>query len=155
MRDFTVRPARIEDHGRLTQVYRDASLSNPGDRAALLAHPDALILDESLISRGRVRVATLADGQVIGFASTSPTDSGSLELDDLFVDPPWQRRGVGLALLKALEVEARRDGIVRLEVTANDHAFEFYRSAGFETDDRVETELGAGSRMHLEISPMA
>lgn len=154
MPHFTVRPARIEDRGRLTQIYRDASLSNPGDRAALLAHPDVLIVDEGLISRGRVRVATLADGQVIGFASTSPTDSGNLELDDLFVDPLWQRRGVGSALLKALQAKGRRDGVARLEVTANDHAFEFYRAAGFETVGRMQTEFGEGSRMHLQLSPV-
>jgi N-acetylglutamate synthase-like GNAT family acetyltransferase len=151
MSRFQVRRARAEDRDRLAQIYRDASLSNAGDRAAVQAHPRALILDEDLIARGHTRVATLADGEVVGFAGAYPTASEALEVDDLFVDPPWQRHGVGLVLLDALIREAQRDGIRRLEVTTNDHAMAFYRAAGFSTVGRVQTTFGAGSRMQLTI----
>lgn len=151
MSRLRVRRAQIEDHDRLAEIYRRASLSNAGDRADLQAHPKALVLSDEVVKRGRARVATLVDGQVVGFASTHPTDQGVLELDDLFVDPFWQRRGAGRALLCALAREALSDGVTRLEVTANDHAFEFYRAVGFVTDGRIRTQFGAGARMHLDI----
>jgi ribosomal protein S18 acetylase RimI-like enzyme len=150
--DVRVRPARAEDEASLARIYREASLSNPGDRDALLAHPEALRLSDDLISHVRTRVAVLRDGSVIGFAGTQPTGPSVAELDDLFVDPQWHRRGVGRALVRYIIKELSGEGVSRLEVTGNDHALEFYRSAGFVIDGRVETEFGAGSRLHVDIT---
>jgi ribosomal protein S18 acetylase RimI-like enzyme len=136
----------------LQLVFRRASLGNVGDREALLAHPQALQLSEDLVTRGRTRVATLPDDTVIGFASTTPSDPGSLELDDLFVDPDWQRRGVARLLVTNLISEAAGEGVTRLAVTANDHAMAFYRNAGFTIDGLVETQFGVGTRMHLDVA---
>jgi len=44
------------------------------------------------------------------------------------------------------------EGVTRLEVTANDHALDFYRAVGFVPDGRTETGFGAGTRMHLGIT---
>src|SRR3954468_1708711 len=85
MPPFVVRDARPADQPALERVFRRASLSNAGDRAALLANPEFLALDTTLIGRGRTRVATLADDTIVGFASTSRVEDGVLELDDLFV----------------------------------------------------------------------
>jgi len=88
-----VRPATPADEPAVARIYRSAALSNEGDRGVLLAHPDALVLDDDLLARGRTRVATGGDGTVVGFASTRPTAPGVLELDDLFVDPGARRLG--------------------------------------------------------------
>ena len=140
-----------DDHETLSRIYRDASLSNEGDRPALLARPEVLVLSEDLIGRGHTRVATV-DGTIAGFASARPTEPGVAELDDLFVAPEWQRHGVALALVRRLVSEARRQGRTRLEVTANDHAAGFYRAAGFVLDGPTRAEFGEGSRMHLEVA---
>src|ERR1700759_3302842 len=88
-----IRDANGDDHEAMARIFRLASLANPGDREALLAHPHALQLPDELIRAGRARVAVLPDATIVGFASTSPSEIGVLELDDVFVDPVWQRRG--------------------------------------------------------------
>ena len=62
-----VRAARAEDLDTMQGVFRRASLSNIDDRAALLAHPEALTLSDDLLRRGWACVATLADGTVVGY----------------------------------------------------------------------------------------
>ena len=152
MTDIAVRRARADDREALQRVFRRASLSNVGDREALVAHPEALRLSADLVSQGRTRVATLADDSVIGFASTMPNGAGSIELDDLFVDPDWQRRGAARQLVAQIVIEAAAERVKRIDVTANDHALPFYRSAGFVEDSRVETSFGVGTRMHLDVA---
>ncbi len=153
--EVVVRAARPDDHPALQRIFRDASLSNTGDRGSLLAHPEHLVLDPALIGRGRTRVATLADGTVIAFASTRVTGAEALELEDLFTDPSWRRRGAALGLVRRIVAEAADDGMTTLGVTANEHAAEFYTAAGFLSDGPASTLLGAGTRMHLTIGRSA
>jgi GNAT superfamily N-acetyltransferase len=56
-----------------------------------------------------------------------------LYLEDLFVRPAYRGRGIGLALLAALEQRAREAGCGRLEWAVldwNESAIEFYRRFG-------------------------
>jgi GNAT superfamily N-acetyltransferase len=146
-----IRVGRPGDTAAREGVLRRASLSNAGDRAALLAHPETLRLSEDLVGRGWARVATLPDGTIVGFASTRPTKATILELDDLFVDPTWMRHGVARALVQTVEAQAVADGMTRVEVTANEHALGFYRAVGFVVDGPADTEFGPGLRMHLDV----
>ena len=147
-----VRDAHANDEPALARIFREASLSNAGDRDALLAHPEALTLSADVLACGRARVATVADGTVVGFATTRPTDPGLLELDDLFVDPAAMRTGVARHLILRIATEAEREDIARIDVTANPHALGFYEAVGFVVDARVDTEFGPGERMHLDVA---
>ncbi len=151
MADFLIRPAAPADFDVVSDVFRRASLSNAGDREVLLANPEALAFDPVSIREGRTRVA-LEDGRIVGFATTSLSGAVA-ELDDLFVDPDWRRRGVARALVLDAEAVARAGGSTRLEVTANTHALEFYDAAGFVADGLVATQFSPGTRMHLDIAP--
>jgi len=155
MPEMLIRDANSDDYAAMARIFRQASLANPGDKEALLAHPHALQLPDDLIRRGRARVAMLADGTIVGFASTRASEIGVLELDDVFVDPDWQRRGAARRLMGQIAAEACEEGKTRIEVTANPHALEFYRAVGFVTDSETETEFGPGLRMHLEITGTA
>jgi GNAT superfamily N-acetyltransferase len=147
---FVIRDAGPADLAALRDVYRRASLSNEGDRMNLLANPDALEFPGLGGDDRRTRVAT-AGGRIAGFATSVPA-GGVIELDDLFVDPAWMRRGVGRALvLDAVEI-ARDLGARRIEVTANQHALVFYGKAGFIADHEVRTRFGPGVRMHLDVT---
>src|SRR3954467_8428790 len=97
MTTIGVRAATAADEPAVAPIFRSASLSNDGDREVLLAHPEALVLPDGLLDRGRTRVATSPDGTVVGFAGTRPTERGVLELDDLFVDPRARRAGAARA----------------------------------------------------------
>ena len=49
-------------------MSNEASVSNEGDRDALLAHPEALVLEGDGIAEGLTRVATNGD-YIVGFAT--------------------------------------------------------------------------------------
>lgn len=149
---FVIRDAVPADLAALRQVYRRASLSNDGDRANLLANPDALEWGGLGGDGRRTRVAATAGGGIAGFVTSLPAGD-ALELDDLFVDPGWMRQGAARALVRDVVAHARNQGIRRIEVTANQHALVFYGKAGFIADHEVQTRFGPGIRMHLDVAP--
>ena len=130
-------------------VYRSASLSNAGDRDNLLAHPQYLVLGPEGLAEGRTYVAD-EEGSLVGFATWIEAD-GIFELEDLFVDPGWRRRGIAIALVNRIAQVLRARGAERLEVTANPHAMGFYRAAGFIDCTVADTVFGAAPRMVLAI----
>jgi len=130
-------------------VYRRASLSNAGDRDNLLAHPEYLILGPAGLAAGRTYVAE-EDGSVVGFATWAEA-GGTIELEDLFVDPGWRRRGIATALVSRIVDVLRARGAQCLEVTANPHAQGFYNAAGFIDCGVAETDFGAAPRKRLAI----
>jgi GNAT superfamily N-acetyltransferase len=130
-------------------VYRRASLSNAGDRDNLLAHPEYLILGPEGLAEGRTYVAD-EDGSVVGFATWAEA-GGTIDLEDLFVDPGWRRRGIAAALVSRIVDVLRARDVEFLEVTANPHAREFYRAAGFIDCGVAETDFGPAPRMRLAI----
>ncbi len=134
----------------LSGIYRRASLSNDGDREHLLQHPEGLSFSDAGVRQGRTRVATDVDGTIVGFASYLIVGD-MIELEDLFVDPPWMRRGTGRELVLDAVAIARDLSFDRLEVTANPHAKGFYESLGFIADQMVETDFYPGRRMHRTI----
>jgi len=138
------------DLAAASSVYRRASLSNEGDRDNLLAHPEFLILGPDGLAEGRTHVAE-QDGTVVGFATWAEAD-GTVDLEDLFVDPDYRRRGIASELVRRIAEVLRARGVQRLEVTANPHAMEFYRSAGFTDYGTAETDFGAAPRMVLMLS---
>ena len=142
----SARVAVVDDLDALQNVYRRASLSNERDRPKLLGRPELLELDAAGVHEGRTFVA-VDRGIVVGSATFSLRPD-HLELDGLFVDPDHRRRGHAMCLLDAVVEVARRAGVHRLEVTANDHAADFYDAAGFIPVGVVETELGPAPRQH-------
>ena len=138
------------DLAAASSVYRRASLSNAGDRDNLLAHPEFLILGPEGLAEGRTHVAE-QDGTVVGFATWAEAD-GTVDLEDLFVDPDNRRRGIASELVRRIAEVLRARGVQRLEVTANPHAMEFYRSAGFTDNGTADTDFGTAPRMVLLLS---
>jgi GNAT superfamily N-acetyltransferase len=130
-----------------SDVYRRASLSNAGDRDNLLAHPAYLVLGPDALAEGRTYIA-ITGGTLVGFATWSQGGS-TFELEDLFVDPGWRRRGIAAALVDRIAQVLRERGVERLEVTANPHALQFYRAAGFTDCGTAATIFGAAQRMVL------
>ena len=152
MRDEpTVRTARIEEHPLLEAIQRRASLANPGDREALLAHPDAIDLPIAQIRDGRVLVAE-CDGAPCGFAAVLPRGDGDADLDALFVEPSRQRRGIGRRLVERCAEAARARGSRVLHVIGNPHAEAFYRTCGFELTGTTPTRFGIGLLMRKPLA---
>lgn len=151
MTTFLIRAAVPGDMTALRDVFRRSSLSNDGDRANLLAYPDALELSDLAVTQGRTRAAVADDG-IVGFA-TWLSAGDAMEVEDLFVDPERMRQGFGRALVLDLIAIARGRGVRRVEVTANQHALAFYEEVGFLVSHEVETRFGPAPRMHLDVMP--
>jgi GNAT superfamily N-acetyltransferase len=133
----------------LADIYRRASLSNPGDRDRLLAHPEHLVLEPDGLAEGRTQVAE-ESGLVVGFATWAETDDG-MELEDLFVDPDWMRRGIATALVTRIIDVLRSRGADTLEVTASPDALAFYRAAGFVDIGVTQTTFGSAPQLQLKL----
>jgi GNAT superfamily N-acetyltransferase len=147
-----IRDAVPEDHAALRSIFRRSSLSNAGDRPLLLANPAHLVWHQPTGSQAfRVRVAVTADVVIAGFATLVIIAAGA-ELEDLFVDPGFMRRGIGLALVGDAARLASESGCSSLAVTANPNAAAFYAAAGFDGCETVKTPLGAGTRLRLPLS---
>ena len=147
--DVRVRLAVNADASALADLFRRSSLSNSGDRASLLAHPDALAFSDDALKEHRVRVA-IVDDRIVGFATVVATGRVG-ELEDLFVDPDWMRHGVGRALVVDAIDNARDKGLRRIDVMANGHALGFYKSVGFVYDGTSQLRFGTGHRMHIDL----
>lgn len=145
-----VRTAGLDDVAAVRDIYRRSSLSNEGDRAVLLAHPDALELDATAIRLGHTRVA-LDGSTIVGFATIVVHDA-TAELEDLFVDPDHMRQGIARLLIADAVARARSSGVGRIGVTANEHAHPFYSAVGFVPDGTAETRFGPAARFRLDIA---
>src|SRR5437763_11528599 len=122
---ITLRTAIVSERKQLEALQWRASLNNPGDREALIQHPDAIELSVDQIRNGGVFVAEI-DGSVIGFAAILPRDDGDSELDALFVEPSAWRQGIGRALVEHCASAAKANGAKSMHVMGNPHAEKFY-----------------------------
>jgi GNAT superfamily N-acetyltransferase len=146
----SIRPARPDEQTQLEFLQRRASLSNPGDRDALLANPDAIALPIEQIAAGCVFVAE-RDGVVAGFAAVVPRPDGGAELDALFVEPHLWQRGIGRRLVDHIAEVARARAASVLHVIGNPHAEGFYISCGFCVTGTVDTRFGVGLTMQRPL----
>ena len=85
------------------------------------------------IKAGEITVA-VENGQVVGFGHLL---SGE-EVKGLFVSPDSGKKGVGSALLRRLEEEARRAGSETVRLKASLNAVGFYQGQGFSVVDSSE-----------------
>ncbi|HKA89537.1 MAG TPA: GNAT family N-acetyltransferase [Haliangiales bacterium] len=92
-------------------------------------------LDPDEVSPGRgVFLVARLDGEPVGCGALRRLDDTTAELKRMFVDPATRGRGVGRALLDALEREAAALGVRRLVLETGERqreALALYRRSGF------------------------
>jgi len=147
---ITTRTAVCADQQTLLDLQRRASLNNPGDREALLAHPEVNVLPLHQIESSQVFVAEV-DGIIKGFAAVVPRPDGNSELDALFVEPSHWRRGIGRLLLEYGCSKAKASGAAELHVIGNPHAEGFYTASGFRSLGTIEMRFGVGLLMKRRL----
>ncbi len=138
-----IRTAALAEQKALEALQLRASLTNEGDREALLANPDAIKIPLEQIAAGRVFVSEL-NGVTVGFSAIEPRVDGETELDALFVEPNIRRQGVGRLMVEYCAEIARTQGSKALHVTGNPHAVDFYIACGFRQIGTIETRFGVG-----------
>ena len=150
MEAVTIRNAIIQEKAALEALQLRASLTNEGDREALLSHPDAIDLPMEQIAAGDVFVLELGDC-VAGFAALASRLDGNAELDALFVEPEMRRRGFGRLLVEHCAKTAVARSCRALHVIGNPHAEEFYLSCGFVRIGFSETRFGPALLMKMDL----
>src|SRR5215468_4465548 len=150
MKDLVIRSAVVPEQKELEDLQMRASLTNAGDRDALLAHPDAIELPLTQIAAGSVFVAEW-NGAIVGFAAEEPREDGESELDALFVDPNMRRRGIARALIEHCAEVARARKSAALCVVGNPHAKDFYTACGFRLIGTTETRFGTDLLMRMVV----
>ena len=138
-----IRLAQPDDRLKLIELQRRASLAGDEDdvRRQLRERPELIDLDAEMIAGNQVMVA-VQSGEIVGFATIVTHEGDDAELEGLFVEPSHWRKGIGTALLHAIEREAAAWGANRLHVLANVEAVRFYEASGFEKLGEQPTELG-------------
>jgi GNAT superfamily N-acetyltransferase len=145
-----IRDALLNEIPQLEALQLRASLVAPDYREALAAHPEVIRLPAADVSEQRTRVATV-DGRVAGFSVVLPVRDSRCELDGLFVEPDFMRKGIGRTLIADVVERARVHGVQRIDVIANPTAFDFYTTVGFERGDNAMTQFGPAFWMHLDL----
>jgi GNAT superfamily N-acetyltransferase len=148
--EFLIRLAAVAEQKELEDLQLRASLTNEGDREALLANLDAIELPIAQIAAGGVFVAE-CDGKIVGFAAVEPRADGDSELDALFVDPDMRRRGIARLLVEHCVEVARARKSAALCVVGNPHAKDFYVACGFVVIGTEETRFGTGLLMRRMV----
>lgn len=138
------RRARPNERFDLKELQHRSSRALPEYREQLDANPEAIYLPLEQIERGEVVVAEGVGG-VAGFAVIL-IGQDSAELDGLFVEPNFWRRGVGTVLVEIAAHEARQAGL-SLTVVAAPAARGFYEKCGFSVEGDAETRFGPALRM--------
>lgn len=127
------------DHGgdpaRIAGWTRNKSVAGIG---AMLANPDMTLL-----------VAQIGEA-VVGVGAVAGGDEVALN----YVDPGHVRRGVGRAMLAAMEAEIISRGFATGRLTSTRTALDFYRANGWREDGPAETGWGMpGYPMRKRLAP--
>jgi N-acetylglutamate synthase-like GNAT family acetyltransferase len=129
----TIRRARVAEAAALTDLSIRSKASNGYDADFMAACRDELTVTPARMRSGTYWVAAEDDALCGCVALGMDEGCTSGEVNAFFVDPGWQRRGVGLLLWYALRDEAQARGLVRLHLAADPAAVAFYERIGFVT----------------------
>jgi ribosomal protein S18 acetylase RimI-like enzyme len=127
---FTIRPPRADERGALLALHMQAF--RPVVEAVWGAWHDAEDDFETLV-HGGAQVIDVA-GEPAGLLRVV-REPHAITLDRIAVGAGWRGRGLGTAVVRRLQLEARERGCpLRLSVYRANPALELYRRLGFEIE---------------------
>jgi ribosomal protein S18 acetylase RimI-like enzyme len=153
MTEIEIRPLRLEEAEGLVELAgRVWRTSYPGIIAPeqieyMLAQRYKPGLVKQLLARGDLWLVALAGEEMVGFAHGHPLQDSDYKLDKLYVDPDWQRHGIGGRLTAEVVRHAGRHGYNRLLLRVNRQnqpAIDAYLKYGFTVATIIMEDIGEG-----------
>jgi GNAT superfamily N-acetyltransferase len=91
-------------------------------------------------------------GRALACGRVQALDAATAQVRDMAVQPQHQGKGLGVAVLRALEDAAAKQGHTTLVLEARENAMGFYTRAGYEIV--AKTHLLFGSVQHWRMQRM-
>ncbi|MCL2521008.1 MAG: GNAT family N-acetyltransferase [Spirochaetaceae bacterium] len=139
-----VRSYREEDLSEILKLHSDTiaainSRDYTPEQIAVWNYKDELTyqLWQNILAASYTMVAE-SDGQIVGFANMF-LEQGYI--DRFYVHKNYQRKGVGQALLVALEARAKEEKLAKLTVESSITAKDFFEHNGFKLVLQQQKEL--------------
>ncbi len=149
----TIRPIRIEDAEDVLRVHYDAvhetaaadyDLDTRQDWSPPVTAERIESFARTIGSGEKTTLVAELDGRVVGFSSIVPAMG---ELEALYVAPQAGRRGIGFALLSAIENLASEMGLKELSLNSSLTAERFYMAHGYRAEGKDWHTLESGRKM--------
>ncbi len=128
MARISIRPARPDEHERLSQIAWAAKAHWGYDDADMAAWRESLTITPQSLAQGPARVVEVA-GRVVAFGQLV-LQGEDADLEHLWVLPACMGTGLGRRLLETLLHEAAEQGYARVTVDADPFAEGFYLACG-------------------------
>lgn len=154
-RVIRLRPARPDEAEALTELSMRSKRSNGYDQAFMDSCRAELTVTAAGMEAGEYWVAE-AD-QICGMVCLQAAEDGWGEVHAFFIDPEFQRRGIGRLLWSKLLERAETFGMKGLYLDADPAAVPFYCAMGFTVTGEVPSGSIAGRmlpRMTIELERM-
>lgn len=129
--DIVIRRARADEASALTDLSLRAKRSNGYDDAFMEACKAELTVTALRMEEGEYWVAQ--SHTVCGCVCLKSTEGGDGEVHAFFIDPDYQRRGIGRLLWRKVLERASDLRLRTLVLDADPNAVPFYRAMGFVT----------------------
>ena len=135
MNEVNLGPLNRNEVERAVDLCLDSILEGPKSQYTSSQRAKWANIDRADWTRRLVDQHTLAardaQGTLVGVASWDARAGSTAWLDLLFVAPNCQRQGVGLKLLQAVECDARKREMVRLQTYASLHLLPLLQRQGY------------------------
>ena len=152
---ITLRPARVDEAAALSALTHRSKQSHgySDEFMALFMSFGDMVITPELIAQNPVMVAEI-DGWVAGFAHLKPLDQpDAVCLEDLFIEPDAQGRGVGRVLFDWALATAAERGYDWLEWESDPNASGFYEKMGGEKIGETKSTIIEGRVLPMYRMP--
>lgn len=153
-KDFSVRAATLSDSAGVSALLLESfpTLMQSAYEPAILDPALKLMTraQPALLSSGTYYVAVSTGGTIVGCGGWSKDHheiaarDGVGHIRHFGTHPDWVNRGIGKAIYRRCEADARKAGVVRFECQSSLNAEGFYAACGFERVETIEIEMNQG-----------
>ena len=156
MDEPALRRAIAADASRLTEIAHAAKRHWKYPETWIELWRDQLTLAPAYVETHHVELAE-AGGKVVGFFALRG-HADIVELDHLWIDPPWIGRGFGRQLMDRALAVCRAGGAQRIEIDSDPFAEPFYRRLGARRIDSTPAPVPGEPerylpRLALDVAP--